>query len=279
MLEKNADFDRIQPEPIEVRTGAPHHANRASSFMSIAHYIVAAICIAGFTHTAAAQNCPGNPNALGTARILPVTPGHYGKKHFSGTLPLGPREVVLTFDDGPNPPTTALVLKALARECVKATFFLIGRNAEAHPDFVRRIATEGHTVAHHSMTHPMTLASISYRAAIDNIERGIKAVEKAAAPHKAAHFFRFPGFGSSPALLNYLDRKGYAVFGADLWASDWNPMTPEYELSLVMARLKHAGGGIILFHDTQAHTARMLPAFLRALKAGGFKVVHAVPAR
>jgi peptidoglycan/xylan/chitin deacetylase (PgdA/CDA1 family) len=247
--------------------------------MPIARCLLATLWIAGFTLTASAESCPGNPNALGTARVLPVAPGHYGKKHFPGTLPLKPREVVLTFDDGPNPPTTALVLKALARECVKATFFLIGRNAEAHPAFVRRIAAEGHTVAHHSMTHPMTLATISYSAAIDNIERGIKAVEKAAAPYKAAPFFRFPGFGSSPALLDYLDRKGYAVFGADLWASDWNPMTPEYELSLVMARLEHTGGGIVLFHDTQGHTARMLPAFLRALKTRGFQVVHAVPAR
>jgi peptidoglycan/xylan/chitin deacetylase (PgdA/CDA1 family) len=248
--------------------------------MQILRCLLAAFWLAAFTAASAkAESCPGNPNALGTARVLPVGLGHYGKKHFPATLALAPREVVLTFDDGPNPPTTAMVLKALARECVKATFFLIGRNAQAHPDFVRRIAAEGHTVAHHSMTHPMTLASISYGAAIDNIDRGIAAVNKAASPHKTAPFFRFPGFGSSPALLEYLDRKGYAVFGADLWASDWNPMTPEYELSLIMARLEHTGGGIVLFHDTQAHTARMLPAFLRALKAAGFRVVHAVPAR
>jgi peptidoglycan/xylan/chitin deacetylase (PgdA/CDA1 family) len=226
-----------------------------------------------------AESCPGNPDALGTARVLPIGPGRYGTKHFPQTLPLAPHEVVLTFDDGPHPPTTSLVLAALARECVKATFFLIGRNAEAHPDFVRKIAAAGHTVAHHSMTHPMTLASISYAAAVSNIDRGIAAVEKAAAPYHPAPFFRFPGFGSSPALLDYLDRKGYAVFGADLWASDWNPMTPQFELSLVMQRLEHAGRGIVLFHDTQLQTARMLPAFLTALKAGGWKVVHVVPAR
>ncbi len=86
-------------------------------------------------------------------RILQVEPGHYGRKHFPETLPLGPHEVVLTFDDGPNLPTTPMVLNALARECVKATFFLIGRNAEAHPDLVRKIAAAGHTVGHHSMTH------------------------------------------------------------------------------------------------------------------------------
>jgi len=68
------------------------------------------------------------------------------------------------------------------------------------------------------------------------------------------------------------------VFGADLWASDWNRMTPEAELHLTLARLAAAGRGIILFHDTKAQTAAMLPAFLRALKARGFSVVNAVDA-
>jgi hypothetical protein len=68
------------------------------------------------------------------------------------------------------------------------------------------------------------------------------------------------------------------VFGADLWASDWNRMTPEEELRLTLERLAASGRGIVLFHDTKARTAAMLPGFLRALKAGGYRVVHAVPA-
>ena len=50
------------------------------------------------------------------------------------------------------------------------------------------------------------------------------------------------------------------VFGADVWASDWNPMTPEAELALLMGRIDKAGRGIVLLHDTKAQTARMLPA-------------------
>ena len=68
------------------------------------------------------------------------------------------------------------------------------------------------------------------------------------------------------------------VFGADLWASDWNPMTPEQQLALLTARLEQARKGIILLHDTKQQTARMLPDFLRYLKRGGYKVVHVVPA-
>src|ERR1700761_7494381 len=98
-----------------------------------------------------------NKDALGTSRVLQVdaasTP-RVGLKSFPQTLPLEDHEVVLTFDDGPWPPTTPKVLAALASECVHATFFLIGKPASEHPELVRRIAAEGHTVGHHSWTHP-----------------------------------------------------------------------------------------------------------------------------
>ncbi len=70
-----------------------------------------------------------------------------GTKHFPQTLALADKEVVLTFDDGPHPGTTPAVLKALARECVHATFFMVGQNAAAHPDLVRRVLAEGTRLA------------------------------------------------------------------------------------------------------------------------------------
>ena len=89
-------------------------------------------------------------------------------------------------------------------------------------------------------------------------------------------FFRFPGFASNRALLERLERRQIAVFGADLWASDWDPMTPARQLALVLGRLDSTSGGILLFHDTRAQTAAMLPSFLRALKNRGYAVVHVV---
>ncbi len=106
----------------------------------------------------APQSCPGNPDALTTARVITVdasTAPRVGRKQFPTTLPLADREVVLTFDDGPWPGTTPAVLDALQRECVRATFFLLGRNAAAHPELARRELAEGHTVAHHSFRHPL----------------------------------------------------------------------------------------------------------------------------
>jgi hypothetical protein len=68
------------------------------------------------------------------------------------------------------------------------------------------------------------------------------------------------------------------VFGADLWASDWNPMTPKQQLKLLIDRLKLARKGIILLHDPKAQTAAMLPEFLRYLKENHYRVVHLAPA-
>jgi peptidoglycan/xylan/chitin deacetylase (PgdA/CDA1 family) len=233
---------------------------------------------------AMADGCPGNPAALGTARVLAVdaaTTPRVGRKEFPATLPLAPKEIVLTFDDGPWPGTTEGVLAALRRECVFATFFMIGRNAAAHPALARKVLADGHSIGTHTYSHPL-LSHISLPRAEAEIDRGIAAVDTAlygpgAAPPKT-RLFRFPGFASSPALLDLLARRGIVVFGADLWPGDWNPMTPEHERELLLKRLTKAGGGIVLLHDIQSKTAKMLPGLLRELKRRDYRVVHVVPA-
>ena len=244
----------------------------------------ALVCIAPLA-AAAAQPCPGNPEALGTERTMTVdaasTP-RVGRKQFPQTLPLNDKELVLTFDDGPWPTTTPKVLDALKHECVQATFFLLGRNVAAHPALARRERAEGHSFGHHTYSHRL-LNHLSLAKADAEIERGIAADELAlygrAANAPTSPFFRFPGFASSPALLDLLEERGIVVFGADVWASDWNEMTPDFELQRLMRRIAKIGHGIVLLHDTKAETARMLPAFLRALKKGGYHVVHVVPAQ
>ena len=212
-----------------------------------------------------------------------------GLKSFLTTLPLADREVVLTFDDGPFPPTTRRVLAALADECVHATFFLIGQNAARSPELVRKIAADGHSIGYHTWSHGI-LNRVGQNVAEDEINRGIAAVEditgKPTAPRtvgqttaagEPTRFFRFPGFASTPRLLDELNARNMVIFGADLWASDWNKMTPDQELAQVVGRLKTARKGIILFHDIKAQTAAMLPGFFRFLKDNGYHVVHVVP--
>ena len=230
-----------------------------------------------------AADCP-RKDALGTSRVLSVdakTTPRIGLKSFPQTLPLADHEVVLTFDDGPHPPTTSKVLAALAQECVRATFFLIGLHASEHPEMVKRIAREGHTIGHHTFSHPF-MARIPFDKAKSEIDRGIAADELAlhgtSTTTPSTPFFRFPYFQGTPAQLDLLQSRGIVVFGADLWASDWNEMTPEQELKLVTERLAAAGKGIILFHDPKARTAAIMPAFLRYLRENGYRVVHVVPA-
>jgi peptidoglycan/xylan/chitin deacetylase (PgdA/CDA1 family) len=239
------------------------------------------IILASLAQIASAQaaTCP-RQDALGTSRVLAVdatTTPRVGLKSFPQTLPLEDHEVVLTFDDGPWPATTPKVLAALAHECVHATFFLIGKPASEHPELVRRIAAEGHTIGTHTWTH-FSLAQIKPDDAVDQIDHGISAVHAALQGAPLAPFFRFPGFESTQATLDLLQSRGIMVFGADLWASDWNPMTPKQELKILTDRLKAAHKGIILLHDPKAHTAAMLPAFLRYLKENHYHVVHLEPA-
>src|ERR1700724_2109043 len=227
--------------------------------------------------------CP--PEALGVARTLEVgTSGglQVGLKTYPRSLALDDREIVLSFDDGPSAQTTPKVLDALAKECVKTTFFLVGRNAEALPALVKREIAEGHTVGHHTFSHPAaTLRGLSESAAQEEILRGFEADDKAAygtasgAPK--VRFFRFPGFADTPALIAWLSAKNIAVFGADLWVSDWTPMMPETELALILSRLDKEQRGILLLHDTKQQTAAMLPDLLQELKKRGYKIVNIVP--
>src|SRR5947209_16319808 len=91
--------------------------------------LLAGVIAAG---TAAASECPEHPGALGVSRTIVVDPTQHarlGSMQYSESLPLADHEVVLTFDDGPLPPHTSRVLDILAAECIKATFFMVGRQA------------------------------------------------------------------------------------------------------------------------------------------------------
>jgi peptidoglycan/xylan/chitin deacetylase (PgdA/CDA1 family) len=242
----------------------------------------AIVALIASTIAAHAEDCP-RKDALGTSRILTVDPRttpRVGIQSFPQTLPLEDHEVVLTFDDGPHAPTTTKILAALSKECVRATFFLIGQSAAANAQLVKRMAAEGHTIGHHTWAHA-DLKKVSNAAAVEQIDRGISADEMAlngkATSVPTTPFFRFPYFESTPALLDLLQSRKIAVFGADFWASDWNPMTPQQQLELITGRLKAAGRGIILFHDTKAQTAAMMPDFLRYLRENRYRVVHIVP--
>ena len=103
---------------------------------------------------AMAVDCPGHPGAIGTSRTLVVDPREHpriGIMNYAETLPLEDHEVVLTFDDGPLPRNSNQVLEILAAQCVKATFFTIGRQAQASPEGVRKLRDAGHSIGTHKI--------------------------------------------------------------------------------------------------------------------------------
>jgi peptidoglycan/xylan/chitin deacetylase (PgdA/CDA1 family) len=224
-------------------------------------------------------NCTGDPDALGISRILEVDPTggpRYGTYQYPTSLDLALGEVVLTFDDGPSPKTTETVLDALDKHCVKATFFEVGKWAEAHPELTREVADRGHTIGNHSYSHPRNLGRLSLEKAEVDIERGFAALN-AASGGRAAPFFRYPGLNNSTALNDYLATRNDAILSCDIGTDDWMLIGAEQIKKRTLARLKQHGKGIVLFHDTAPATARALPDFLDELKKRGYRIVHIVP--
>ncbi len=238
------------------------------------------LAVTFFCATANAAPCPGNPNALGVSRELTVTAGDYsrlGTMQYRQTLPLADREVVLTFDDGPLPPYSDHVLAALAAECVKATFFLVGRHARAHPDAARRIYNAGHTIGTHSQNHPLSFDQISDGRVEHEIDDGIASVTAALGDSKAlAPFFRVPGLRRTASVEAHLRTRSLVVWSSDTLADDWRPISSDQVLRLALSRLEARGKGVLLLHDIQARTVLMLPTLLAELKKRGFKIVHVI---
>ena len=223
------------------------------------------------------------PGGMGLARIVEIDtaggPG-FGFEHFKQYDFLRDKEVVLTFDDGPWPGNTPAVLKALADECLKATFFEIGKHATWHPEITKQVIEAGMTVGTHTWSHK-DLARNPYANDIEQakaeIEMGISAVHMAAGGGKVAPFFRFPALQHPPQLLSYLDERNIGAFSTDIDSRDFKLHKPEDVIKSVMSQLEKHGKGIILIHDFKHHTAEAIPELIRQLKAGGYKMVHMVP--
>jgi peptidoglycan/xylan/chitin deacetylase (PgdA/CDA1 family) len=248
--------------------------------------VTAAIGLAGTIAAATparAQVCPGNPNALGTSRVLAIDPGEYqrvGTMQYPQTLPLDDHEVVLTFDDGPLPPNSNKILDILASQCVKATYFLIGSMAHEFPDVVRRIHEAGHTIGTHSENHPINIRKLPDERVRQEIEEGIASVGAALGdPAALAPFFRIPGLERSDTIDEELDAHSLVTFSADVVADDWHRhITPGEIIARAMSRLEAKGKGILLLHDIHPWTVAALPGLFKELKEHGFHIVQVVPA-
>src|ERR1700754_3293592 len=231
---------------------------------------------------ALAAECPGHPGALGTSRTLVVDPREHpriGTMQYRETLPLKDHEVVLTFDDGPLPKYSNQILKMLDDECIKATFFIIGEQAKANPEGVRKLIAAGHTVGTHSQNHPLTFNKMSIEQAKQEVDAGVASTVAALGDaSKLAPFFRIPGLLRAEAVEDYAASRGIQVWSADFLADDWRHIPPSRVYDLAIQRLEAKGKGILLLHDIQARTVAALPRILHQMKARGYRIVHVLPA-
>ena len=260
-----------------------------------------AVKAAPFTSTAVAQNntmaasafpahAPATtpfavcnkPDALGLSRVIEIdTIGGpaFGTEHFKQYDFLRDKEVVLTFDDGPWPGNTPMVLKALQDNCTKATFFEIGEHATWRPDLAKALAAAGMTIGSHTWSHK-DLAKNPYANDIEQakqeIEMGVSAVHMAIGG-PTAPFFRFPDLQQPRDLMPYLGTRNIAIFSTDIDSFDFKLHKPEDVVKSAMTKLAKNGKGILLMHDFQHATGEAMPELLRQLKAGGYKIVHMVP--
>ena len=228
-------------------------------------------------------SCPGHPHALGTSRVITVSPGEFsriGTIQYKQTLPLADHEVVLTFDDGPIPPYSNIILDTLDSQCVKATYFMVGEMAHAYPAIVRRIYNAGHTIGTHSQNHPFGFEHLSLQRVERQVDGGIDSVDAALGDPKAvAPFFRIPGLGRTKTIESFLADKGLVTWSADIDTNDWwRGTSPSQIVQRAMRRLNAKGRGILLMHDIHPATAMALPTLLKELKSQGYRVVQVVAA-
>jgi peptidoglycan/xylan/chitin deacetylase (PgdA/CDA1 family) len=239
--------------------------------------VAATVLMAG---AAAASECPGNPNAIGTSRTIVVDPNEHprlGSMQYRESLPLEDHEVVLTFDDGPLPPKTTSVLDTLDHECVKATFFLVGEMATNYPDLVHRIEAAGHSIGTHTQSHPFWFHKVPVARAEEEILKGIISVTSVLGKPPAP-FFRVPGLRRTDTMERYLASENLMTWSADFLADDWTNISAAQVHARAFRRIEVNGKGILLLHDIQTRTAQALPLLLHELKRRGYRIVHVVPA-
>ncbi|MCW3061388.1 MAG: putative xylanase/chitin deacetylase [Capsulimonas sp.] len=187
-------------------------------------------------------------------------------------LPIHNNQVALTFDDGPSPDITPRILDVLASAGAHATFFVLGEQARRHPDLIRRIAAEGHTLALHGDTHrAMVLISTSaIRREIQSTQEAITA----ASPEIPTSTLLRPPYGfKSPMLLIAARSLGVHLTTWSLDPADYLRHDPAKIAAAVLSRVKP--GDIILLHDGAGRTATAdaLPAILACLQDRGFQCV------
>jgi peptidoglycan-N-acetylglucosamine deacetylase len=188
----------------------------------------------------------------------------------------GSKQIALTYDDGPNDPHTLRLLDVLAKHNVSATFFMIGRRVQQHPDIARAVAQAGHVIGNHTFTHPLLIfkSEAQTRAQLVDCHQ---ALQDAIGEH--SNLFRPPFGGRRPATLRIAHALGLQAVMWNVTGYDWNA-PPAAEIEKKVAR-QMRGGDVILLHDgghrsmgaDRAQTVEATDNLIRRYRDQGYEFV------
>lgn len=221
----------------------------------------ATACVVAFSITACANPLP---------EVAPVNATTVAtRKPSYNSCNTGGPHVALTFDDGPHPQLTPALLDLLARRGVKATFYVIGKNVNAHPDIVARMVAEGHEIGNHTMNHP-SLPKLGAAAVTAEISGTNDAIRNAAGVTPTT--MRPPYGAITPALTKRLNEEfGLSVILWSVDPQDWKIRKSSHVSQHLINNAKP--GAILLAHDIHPSTIDAMPAALDALLAKGYQFV------
>lgn len=169
----------------------------------------------------------------------------FGKTFVRGP---NPKQLALTFDDGPNDPYTLRLLDVLARHNVHATFFLIGKFVRQRPDIVRQISSAGHAIGNHTFTHPNLIFTGSKRIAaeLEDCENALSDAGTGVGVN-SARIFRPPFGARRPQVLRIARMQGFLPIMWSVTCYDWKQTTAERIVAHAVRQIR--GGDVILLHD------------------------------
>lgn len=219
---------------------------------------------------AAEQAQAVGPADLPVVRVAPSRPAPAAPlEHQYREVPVNGAYVALTFDDGPSARQTPRLLDILEARGIRATFFVVGQRAAAHPTILRRMAAEGHEIANHTWNHGR-LPDLSHDAVRRQIHMTNEVIR--AAVGEVPVLMRPPYGKTTPHLNRWLSEdQGLTVILWSVDSQDWKYRDPERVQREIVARTKP--GAIILAHDIHPTTVAAMPATLDKLTAAGFQFV------
>ncbi|MEU4780758.1 polysaccharide deacetylase family protein [Micromonospora sp. NPDC023633] len=200
----------------------------------------------------------GGPGPDGTPSPGP-TDGPFGTQTTSGTS-----LVALTFDDGPDPQYTPQVLALLREHRVRATFCVVGENAQSHPDLIRAIAADGHTLCNHSWNHDVTLGQRSPAAIRADLLRTSAAI-RAAVPDARIAYYRQPGGAWTGQVVSVSQELGMTPLHWTVDPADWEVPGAGPIAATVVADV--VPGSVVLLHDAGGDRQGTVDALHRILPA------------